>query len=181
MIAFFSQIIGAPVLSHESGELLALVRDIIINPDTGKIEAFWVKPLTLPIANAVIKSDSIIEWKKNIYIKDEREIAEASDIIRLSEILSRNAFFIDNCTQNEDGVNLGDVYDLDFDVTKLYLKNIYTQKSFLLFWKYDRRVFSFESIIKVLPEYILVKDIQLNKAMATEIDLLKAKQPLLDV
>lgn len=176
MIKFFSQIIGTPILSHEDGDLLALVKDIIINPDTGKIEAFWVKSLTLPIENAVIKSDSIIEWKKNIYIHNEREIADASDIIRLSEVLSRNTFFIDNRAQNEDGGNLGDVYDLDFDSVKLYLRNIYTQKSFFLFWKYEKRVFSWNDIVRVMPEYILVKDVQRLK----ETILIKEK-PLLEV
>lgn len=176
MNKYFSEIIGTPVLGHADGNPLALISDIIIHPDTGKIEAFWVKPLTLPISNAVIKSDSILEWKKNVYIKDDREIAEVSDIIRISEIITRNTFFVGNNVQNESGEPLGYVYDLDFDTTKLYLNNIYTNKSFLFFFKYEQRVFSFDSILKVIPEYILVKDVQEKK----DVILIKDK-PLMEV
>ncbi len=175
MIRTYSQIIGTTVLRHENGEAIALIRDIIIHPDTGKIDGLWVRPLTMPIKNAVIQSDAILEWKKNVYIKDEREIAEPEDIIKVSEILSRNIVFIGNQVKNESEEILGRAYDLDFDTDKLYLKNLYVQKSFLGF-KYQSRIFSYDSIIKVLPEYILVKDTEKKKETA----LVKDK-PLLDV
>lgn len=178
MIRSYSQIIGTPVLGHEDGTAIALLQDIIIHPDTGKIEAFWVKPLTLPLRNAIIQSDSILEWKKKIYIKDDREIADPEDIIKVSEILSRNTIFIGNQVKNEAGKMYGKVYDLDFNVDKLYLRNLYIQKSFLGF-KFEQRIFHYDNIIKVLPEYILVKDIEEKKAKAEEPAL--DKHPLLDV
>jgi len=178
MIRSYRQIVGNPILSHEDGVLLALIQDVIIHPDTGKIEAFWVKPLTLPIKNAVLQSSSILEWKKNIYIKDEREIAEPEDIIKISEIFSRNTFFVGNQVKNESEEFLGKVCDLDFDTKKFYLKNLYTQKSFFGF-RYQPRTFSYDSIIKVLPEYILVKDVEEKKVK--EAALIEDKQPLLDV
>lgn len=176
MNKYFSEIIGTPVLGQSDGQPLALISDIIIHPDTGKIEAFWVKPLTIPIANAVIKSDSILEWKKNVYIKDDREITEVDDIIRISEIIARNTFFVGNQVQNESNEYIGYAYDLAFDTDKLYLNNIYTQKSFLFFFKYNQRAFSFDSILKVIPEYILVKDVQEKK----DVILIKDK-PLMEV
>jgi len=176
MIRSYLQIIGTSVVREEDGEVLALIRDIIIHPDTGKIEGFWVKPMTIPVGNAVIKSDSILEWKKNIYVRDENEIAEAEDIIKITEILERDTFFIGNLVKNEAGDNLGRTYDADFDTEKLFLQNIYTQKLFLLF-KYNQRIFNYNSIIKVLPDYILVKDTGKIKEPA----IIEEKQPLLDV
>lgn len=176
MIQSYRQIIGAPVVDHEDGALLALVQDIIVHPDTGKIEAFWVKPLTLPIKNAVIQSNSILEWKKNIYIDGENEITDPEDIIKISEILSRNTYFIGNQVRNEAEDDLGRVYDLDFDTDKLFLRQLYAQKSFLMF-KYGERVFAYDKVIKVLPEYILVKDTESVQEPA----IAEGKQPLLDV
>jgi len=181
MIRAFSQILGTPVVGHEDGALLAMIRDIIIHPDTGKIEGFWIKSLSLPVNNAILLSDSILEWKKNIYIKDVREIADADDVIKISEILSRQTDFIGNLVVNESGKNVGQVYDLDFDTNKLYLMNIYTHKSILGIYKYDPRAFSFDSIIQVLPEYILVKDIEDKKIKVKEELLADDKQPILDV
>ncbi len=76
MIKFFSEIVGTPILDHSTGGLLGLIKDMIIDPDTGKIEAFWVKPATVPIVDGVIQVKSILEWKKNVYIKSDRDIAE---------------------------------------------------------------------------------------------------------
>jgi len=180
MIIAYNKVIGTLVLRHEDGEVVALIKDVIIHPDTGRIEGFWARPLTLPIKNAVIQSDTILEWKKNIYIRHEEEIAEPEDIIKISEILSRNTLFIGNQVKNEAQEVLGTVYDLDFDTSKLYLRNLYVQKSFLGF-KYGQRVFNYDNIIKILPEYILVKDIKDKKVKAEEPALIKNKQPLLDV
>ena len=175
----YSQIIGTHILRHEDGEVIALLQDLIIHPDTGKIEGFWVKPLTLPFRSAVIQSDSILECKKNIYIKDEREIAEPEDIIRISELLSRNTLFIGNHVKNKSGDGLGSVHDLDFDTKKLYLRNLYTEKAFLIF-KYNQRIFNYNTIIQVLPEYILVKEVEEKKEKAKEPALMK-DEPVMDV
>ena len=174
MIRSIREIIGNPVVTQEEGMLVALIQDAIIHPDTGKIEAFWIKPLTLPIRNAVIQTDSIVEWKKNIYIGRENDIADPEDIIKISEILSRQTVFISNHVISGAGVRLGRVYDLDFDTNKLYLRNLYVQKSFLGF-KFEQRVFNYDSIIEVQPDHITVKDKQ--KGEETVLD----KQPLLDV
>ena len=180
MIRTYSQIIGTPILSHEDGRAIALLQDVIINPDTGKLEGFWVKPLTLPMGNAIIQNSSILEWKKNIYINDEREITEPEDIIKISEILEMNTLIIGNRVKNESGDELGSVHDLDFDTEKLYLRNLYTQKAFFVF-KYDHRIFNYDTIVKVLPEYILVKEIEEKKEEAKEPALMKDEQPVMDV
>jgi sporulation protein YlmC with PRC-barrel domain len=177
----YRQIIGAPVVGYEDGAVLGMIYDMVIHPDTGRIEALWVKPLTVPIKSAIILSDSILEWKKNVYIKDEREIVEAEDIIKITEILNRNTFFVGNIVKNESSEKLGRVYDVTFDTAKLYLKDIYTEKSILGLFKYSPRIFSYDSIIKVLPEYILVKDLDAKKVQVIESGLIKDDRTVLDV
>ena len=180
MIRDYRKIIGNRVVHHDDGTVLALVQDIVIHPDTGKVEAFWVKPLFFPISNAILQSGLILEWKKNIYVRDESVIADPADIIKITEILSRNTLFIGNVVKNESGEIVGTVYDLAFDDQKFYLRTLYVQKSFLGF-KYSSRMFSYDNIIKVLPEYILVKDIEEKKVEAEEGALVKDKRPLMDV
>ncbi|MBN2096431.1 hypothetical protein JW752_03470 [Candidatus Peregrinibacteria bacterium] len=179
MIRTYSQIIGNPVLREGDGEPAALLQDIIIHPDTGKIEGFWVKSLILPVNNAVIPSESILEWKKNVYIKDEREIAEPGDIIKITEILSRDTLFMGNQVKNEAGLYLGHVFDLDFDTEKLYLRNMYTQKSFFIF-KYDQRLFNYDTIIQVTPDYIVVQELESKKEKVKNTSILKDEQPVMD-
>lgn len=177
MLREYSKIIGNKIVSQEKGQLLGLLKDIIIQPDTGKVEGFWVKPLTIPISDAVMSLSSVLEWKKQIYIKDEGEFAEAGDILKISDILSRNILYIGNRVRSEEGGDLGQVVDLVFDDQKGYVKQIMIEKTALIF-AYHKRIFSFESIIEVLPEYILVKDKQAKKI--SEGVILKKEEPLLD-
>lgn len=163
MIVEYLNIIGTPILGHESGDLIALLKDLIIDPDTGKIEGIWVKPLTLPMSEGVILAQDLIEWKKNIYIRGEQVISEADDIIRITEILEKNAFFIGNRVENQAGEILGKVYSLDFDTRKLYLQNLYIQKSFLIL-AWNQRMIPYDAILEVLPKVIIINDKQKKKA-----------------
>lgn len=176
MLHEYRKILGTHIVHQTEGSVLALVNDIIIHPDTGKVEAFWVKSISIPIANAILRVDDILEWKKNIYVRDERAITDPADIIRVSEILSRNTFFIGNQVKSESGQYLGKVYDLSFDGKSFSIKQLFTQKIFL-FFAFETRIFDYSSVIEVLPEYITVKNMEAKKEKAEE----GAGQPLFDV
>jgi len=173
VIKNYKSIIGTPILDFDDGNILATVRDIVIDPDTGKIEAFWVKPLTVPIFDAVIQSQDIVEWKKNIYVKDDSVISDPADIIKISNILMKNTFVIGNRVQSEEGKLLGKVYNFDFDSNSFYLKQIHVEHSILGLIKYERRIFSFDSIVEILPEIIIVKDKRDSKEKLPEVKLIE--------
>lgn len=179
MIHQWSKIIGTPVLSYAEGTALAVIQDVVIHPDTGKIEAFWVKPLTVPIRHGILLADDIVAWKKNLYIKDERVIAEPEDVIRVSDILSRRTYFIGNKVKGESGKVYGRVFDLDFDDKTLYLRYLFAHRSFLYF-KYKPCFFHFDGVIQVLPEFILVKEEAGKKEAAKESELIQNNHILSD-
>ncbi len=158
MIRDFKSMVGAKVLGEDSGDLLAMVSDIIVNPDSGMVEAFWVKPTTLPLKSAILKTSDILEFKKNLYIRSDRVLAQAEDVIRINEILEDGRQFIGSHVQNEVGESYGRCDDLSFDSDSYALKQIHSSKSILGIITLDERIFSYENIIKVLPEIILVKD-----------------------
>ena len=158
MIRNFNSIKGLSILQHDNGELLGILQHPIIDTETGKIEAFWIKPATIPLAHAILQTQDILEWKKNIYVKNDSVISDPVDVIKISEILSRNILVIGNATKNELDNDLGIVYDIDFNTEKLYLNNIYVQKSFLGIIKFNQRIYNFNSIIEIFPQYILIKD-----------------------
>jgi len=110
---------------------LGIVEDVIIHPDTGRVEALWVKPLTLPYAHAVLPVDSIVSWKKHLYVKGEGALAEPDEIIRIAEILNRKERFVGNNVRGESGKEYGKVYDLDFDTRKMTLRYLFVENHFL--------------------------------------------------
>jgi len=151
-------LIGSKVLDFDTGEPLAILNFPIVNPDAGVIEAFWVKPLNIGMANAVVQVGNIVKFKKNIYIKSENVIADPSDIIRLSEMLSEKRRFINAPVRNEAGDGYGKVVDLSFDTETYMVKQIYVEKTVLGLIPTDRRIFGWDRIIEVLEDGIIIDD-----------------------
>ena len=158
MIKDFRSLVGAKVLEYSSGQLLAMISGIVVDPDTGMVEAFWVKPLTLPYKNAILKTSDIVEFKKHLYVKGDRVLAQAEDLIRISEILEDGRVFLGAGVQSEGGNSYGKCINLTFDTQTYALKQIYSRKSILGLITLDERIFSYNDIIKVLPESIIVND-----------------------
>lgn len=163
MIKDYRSIVGAKVLKFDSGDLLAVVSGIIVDPDTGMVEAFWVKPATLLVRNAILKTSDIVEFKKNLYIKSDKVLAQAEDVIRISAILEEGRTFLGNSVQNEAGESYGRCTNLTFDSQTYALKQIHAKKSILGLITLDERIFSYDNILKVLPDMILVEDVATKK------------------
>jgi sporulation protein YlmC with PRC-barrel domain len=157
MIRQYSKIIGTQVLSHAEGAVLAVVEDLIVHPDTGKVEGFWVKPLTLPFRHAVLPWEAVVAWKQHLYVKNEQAMAEPDEVIRIADILARKTYFVGSRVETESGKSLGAVFDLDLDDRKMTLRYLFVQRSFLFFHSEPRFVHG-DSIVQVLPGRIVVKD-----------------------
>ncbi len=172
--------IGMKVVKESDGHLLAMVSGLIIHPDTGKVEALRLKALDPRFRNAILLTGDILHFKTKVYVKDENDIAELEDIIRIMDIETRGTYFIGNTVKNEAGETIGGVVDVDFDPKSYYIKQIHSEKSFL-FFRYNPRMFSYESILQVEPDFILVKDIQEVKESVKKPSILDKNQPVLDV
>jgi len=169
MIKEARSIVGSKVLEFDSGEVLAILNLPIVNPDTGVVEAFWVKPLNLPLRDGVVQAADVVELKKNMYIKSESVIADPADVIRLSEILSDGRDFFGMEVRGESGRSYGKVIDLSFDVKSNMLKSILAQKGFLGLFALKRRLFPYDRIVKVLPSYVLVDDSDAKKVVLGDV------------
>ncbi|MBN1258232.1 PRC-barrel domain-containing protein [Candidatus Peregrinibacteria bacterium] len=168
MLKTYLSILGSQIIDFDDGSSLGLIRDVIVDPDTGKIEAFWVKPFTLPLKHAVLQSQDIIEWKKHVYVRGESCISDPAEIIKVADILTRHTYVIGNRVRGQSGKKYGRVFSLDFDASQYYIRNIYVQKSFFGFFSYNKRVFSFDSILEILPDMILLNDDAAVKAKVIE-------------
>ena len=167
-----SEIRGWPLLSHADGAVLGIVMDLIINPDTGRIEAFWVKPYEVPLKEAIVASEDVLGFRKGLSVRNEKVILEPGDILRVAEILNRGIFFYGNRAIGESGNPVGKVYDISFDPKQLMLRQIYTSKGFFPFY-YDRRIYPYGAIVEAMPDRIIVKDLEAPKEEVINPDLLK--------
>lgn len=158
MVRTYKSILGAKVLEFDSGNLLGFVTGILIDPDTGMVEAFWVKALNLPLGKVILRSVDILELKKHLYVTSEKVLAQAEDVIRISEILRDGRVFLGNVVQSEAGRTYGYCDDISFDCVTFVLKKIHARRTFFGLFTLEERTFSYDRILRVLPEMILVDD-----------------------
>lgn len=158
MIKDVLSIRGSKIMHVETGECLALLNYPILNPDTGVIQAFWVKPITLPLKDAILLTSDILAFKKNLYIKSDKVLSDPAEIIRVASLLEDGRGFLNSSVQNEKGKKYGTVYNFTFSTETYVLRQFYTKKSILGLISFDFRVFPQERILKVLPEAVIIED-----------------------
>ncbi len=153
MERLFSKIIGTLVF-HENIRAITSIKDLLINPDTGKIEAFIVNESK----NLVILPMDIIKWSNFIKISDNNAIIEGEEIIKVTEIQKKGTYIYRNKVETKKGVFLGKVFDFTINDKFLNLQKIYVAKGFLGLIRYDSRIISAEDIIEITSDKIIVKD-----------------------
>lgn len=158
MIKDVLSIRGEKVVHFETGECLALLNLPIVHPDTGVVEAFWVKPLELPLKNAIILASDIIDFKKSIYIRSEDVIHDPAEIIKIATLLDEKRDFLYAMVQNEKGKRYGRIYNLSFSTETYVLRQIYTKRIAVGLFSFDFRVFPYERVLKVLPQVVIIDD-----------------------
>ena len=149
---------GSRVLHQKTGDILAYLNWPIINPDTGVIEAFWVKSISTELKDSIILTSGILAFKKNIYIASEKNILDPVEVVRITEILKENRYFINATVKNELGKSHGKVFNLIFSTETFVVRQLYATHSIFGLFKFDQRFFPYDKVIRVLLGTILVDD-----------------------
>lgn len=149
---------GAKILHFDTGECLALLNWPIIDPDTGVIEAFWVKPLTIVQSDAILLTSDILQFKKNLYVKSDKVFCNPVEVIRIAAILDQKREFLFAPVQSEKGRRHGRVYNLSFSTETYVLRQLYTGRKLFGLIPFMTKIFPYERVLKVLPSYIVIED-----------------------
>ena len=168
MIKDILSIKGEKVVHFDTGDTLAFLNFPIFNPDTGVIEAFWVKPLTVAMKDGIILTADILAFKKKVYIKSDKVICNPAEVLRIASILDEARPFLYAVAQNEKGKRYGRVYNLSFSTETYVLRILYTQKTLLGLFAYDQRVFPYERVLRVLPKIVIIDDEGAKKEKVVE-------------
>lgn len=158
MIKNIRSIKGEKIIHFETGEALGILNLPIIDPDTGVIEAFWIKPLTLPLKNAIILTSDILAFKKNIYVESEKSITIPEQILKISSILDDGRQFLFSPLKNEKGKSYGSIYNLSFSTETYVIRQLFSKRSLLRLISLGEWIFPYERVIKVLPKVVIIDD-----------------------
>lgn len=163
MQKLYSQTIGQFIVRKHDGEEIAVIEDLVIDTDTGKIQGLWLKPFVFFAKSLILLWRDIQVWQIKLYIENEEVLAEPEDLIRLKPIFDKDIQIYHNQVITNENVYLGKVYDFNFDVDSGQIINLFIVKKFL-FVPIERRILPLKEVIEIRSDAIVVKsDLRLSK------------------
>ncbi len=157
MYALASHLLELPVVSLQTGETVATVSGLIIDPDRLQLMAFRLhtghSPRTLlTLASArQLAVDCVI-------VDDEDELSEPDDVIRLQDLLKNNYTPMASSVHTESGHHLGSVEDFTINIETEQLQKLYIKPPVLRAWYKSSLIIDRSQIIDVQPRLIVVRD-----------------------
>ncbi len=153
----YTTLLNTPILDRQTGEELGEVYDLIVDTQTGKVEAFWVKQNLFVGADKILDINDITEWKLKIYIDDEDSILNPDEIVRIKKILKTSINIYLHKVKTLSGTRLGRLTDFFFDPMTGQILQIQVAKNFLGI-KYAKRLISFAEIYEINEDAVILKD-----------------------
>lgn len=157
-----SEIINLDVFSLEDNAVLGKVRDLIVDPENGKLIALQIYGRGISKDRNLI---SILEIKyfdsEMLAVESKKQIESKQEMPKAYEILKAKIRILKNKVFTENGDYLGRVRDfaLDFNDT---LARIYVSRAGFESLVGYQRIFSFSQILEISARKIIVFDKSLN-------------------
>lgn len=154
MEKLYSNVVRAHVGEYDTRRAITTVKDVIIDPENGKLLALIVDLRK----NLIVAPIDIVFWTDRILISGHDAIIEASEVMKVAEVLKKKIRIFKACVETENGKYLGQVIDFSIGNKDFALKKLFVAKGFLGLFHYENRVIPWKNIIEILPEKIIVKN-----------------------
>lgn len=168
MEKLFSEILGTPIITEDSSRAVGRVFNILVHPDKGHVVAL---ALDFNFRRVIVPVD-IRGWFREIIIPDSDAIIDSTDVLRVKEVLDGKRFFLKNAVYTKDGKYLGKIFDYAINIEQMYMTKIFVGHTFLGMVRFDQRIFSFQNILEVKEDRVIVKeDLRGLKVVSRELEL----------
>lgn len=149
----FTSAVGLPVVEDETLDVIGTLSGILIQPDTGVIEGFFVRvPGMLGREELFLSSLDILHWGTRITVRNHDVLAPIDERVRLLPLLADRRTVLGQPIMTEDGMPMGRCRDIQFDT-----------RHFRLEWLFPRRFFRWRTpipatqILEVRPEAVIIR------------------------
>ena len=153
MRARYTRSLGLPVLEEETGDVLGVLSGMVLQPDTGVVEGFFVRMHGWSANQQFLIAHDILHWGTRITVRSSDVLSTVDDLVRVQSILAQKRPILGQTIVTESGRTLGRCADVQF-----------ATGSFCLEWLFPRRWFRWgvpipaSQILEVKPDAIVVKD-----------------------
>lgn len=149
----YSKIIGLPIIVEGSGKI-GRITDILINPENGKVAAFFTNTGKMKI---VIPMD-VLYFGIGLIVGGFDDIIDAQDIIKVKEILEKDIGLLKSKVKTKKGEELGHVQDYYINTQGYEMTKIVVHKSFFGLLKTPDLLISARDIVEIKKGLVIVKN-----------------------
>ncbi|MDD5751695.1 MAG: PRC-barrel domain-containing protein [Candidatus Peribacteraceae bacterium] len=146
---------GLPVFDEHAGEVVGIIDGMLVHPDSGRIEGFFVRvPRFLFSAEEFfLPIFDIVHWGLKVSVRTADVLAPPQEFLRVAPLLESGRPVLGQVIRTESGRTLGKCRDVQWNT-----------KTLMLEWIFPRRWFRWQlpvpasAIIEVRREAVIVRD-----------------------
>lgn len=154
MRARYTRSIGLPVLDEDAGEIVGTISGILLHPDTGTVEGFFIRgPGLFPRNDLFLFSNDILHWGLRVTIRSAEVLSPMEDLIRLQSLLAGERPVLGQRMVTEGGRALGRCADVQFSTKDFRLEWLFPRR----FWRNSIPVPA-SQIIEVRSDGIILRE-----------------------
>ncbi len=169
MLIYAKKIIGMNVLEGISGTKIDVIKNIIVDPENGKILAFLVSKNFFWQTNRVISFKDVVEiFADGVLIKNRDSIVDVKEVFKLDDILNKKIFLIGSSVMTQNGKKIGLLEDFLFDTLFQNILTVTVKKMF----SSEKRIISSERILSILHKKVIIRDTILKAGLQKKLGAL---------
>ncbi len=152
-------ITNRPLLSLRTGTQVGTVIAPIINPTNLKIEGFYCNDSLSRKQLILVAQDVRDVLSQGIVINDHEVLVEASELVRLTDVLRVNFQLLSKQVITSGKSKLGKISDYAFDVQSLYIQKLYVSQSVFKNFSGGNLGIDRSQIVEVTDKQVIVNDL----------------------
>lgn len=172
-----STCIGIPVVDESTEEMCGILSGMLTDPDSGKIEGFFVRiPGFLFQEELFCSALDIVHWGTRVTVRDSEVLAPAEERIRLQPLLEDKRTIIGQQMKTESGKKLGKCRDIQFNTDSMHIEWLFPKKR----WHWGIAL-PISEVLEVRTEAIIIRDSKKVEPVPAEPEVVAPALPALPV
>jgi sporulation protein YlmC with PRC-barrel domain len=158
MYILASQLSTLPVISLQTGETVALVKEPLIDPDNLSIMAYFCVPAHQEKPLVLLIQDIREHAVDCLIIDSEEELTEPEDLIRLEALLEQRFTPLGKQAVTDIGRRVGRVDNYTINLDTNQVQKLYIHQPIWRSWNGSSLIIDRAQVIDVTPRQIVVRD-----------------------
>ena len=158
MLQLSGTLVNRSVLSLRTSGIVAQTVGPIINPNNLKIEGFYCQDNFTNKQLILLTQDIRDQSNQGFIINDHDVLSEASELVRLADILKLKFELLNKPVVTTNKKRLGKVNDYAFDTSSMYVQKIYVGQSLLKSFSGGQLSIDRSQIVEITNRQLVVND-----------------------